>query len=126
MVLLVCNFYCTFWLLFNAASKSLSNRLYPRKFISLFKKRARRILPPLYAAIIFCCVLALIILTLERFTSFQWREVQYDWFSPDFSFLDVILHFLVIHNFAPGTDVYIINVPLWSVALDGKFTSYFL
>jgi peptidoglycan/LPS O-acetylase OafA/YrhL len=43
-----------------------------------FKKRARRILPPFYAAIIFCCVLALIILTLERFTTFQWREVHFD------------------------------------------------
>lgn len=96
----------------------------PGNLFNYFKKRARRILPPFYAAIIYCCILALIILTLERFTTFQWREVQYDWFSPRFSVVDVILHFLVIHNLAPGSNVYIMNIPLWSVALEWQI--YFL
>lgn len=96
----------------------------PGNLFDYFKRRARRILPPFYAAILFCCVLAVIILSLERFTTFQWREMEFDWFSPRFSFVDVILHFLVIYNFVPGTDVFVMNVPLWSVALEWQI--YFL
>ncbi|KAF3888002.1 MULTISPECIES: acyltransferase family protein [Nostocales] len=96
----------------------------PGSLFDYFKRRARRILPPFYATIVLCCAVALVILTLEKFTTFQWLEMEYDWFSPHFSFVSVILHFLVIYNFVPGTDVFIMNVPLWSVALEWQI--YFL
>ncbi|MEC4879733.1 MAG: acyltransferase [Scytonema sp. PMC 1070.18] len=96
----------------------------PGTLLNYFKRRARRILPPYYAAIVLCLLLAAAILGLETLTQFEWREMSYDWFSPKFSVLDVVLHLLLIHNFTPGTQAYNINLPLWSVALEWQF--YFI
>ncbi|QDL11016.1 acyltransferase [Brasilonema octagenarum UFV-E1] len=40
------------------------------------------------------------------------------------SFVDVILHLLLIHNLTPGTLAHAINLPLWSVAVEWQI--YFL
>ncbi|MHC5755643.1 MAG: acyltransferase family protein [Nostoc sp.] len=96
----------------------------PGTLFDYFLRRARRIIPPYYVVIFLCCLLALVILGLERFTTFSWRDLSYDWFSPEFSIQDVILHLFLIHNLTPGTQVYVINLPLWSVALEWQI--YFL
>lgn len=92
--------------------------------LNYFQRRARRIIPPYYVTIILCCFVTLAILTLEQFTTFRWHEYSYDWFSPRFSFLDVVLHFLLVHNLTPETQAYTINLPLWTVALEWQI--YFL
>jgi peptidoglycan/LPS O-acetylase OafA/YrhL len=63
-------------------------------------------------------LLSATILGLQKFTNFQWYEISWDWFSPYFSFVDVILRFLLIHNFTAGREVLNINAPMWSVAVE--------
>jgi len=92
--------------------------------LNYFKRRSRRIIPTYYAAVIFCLLLALIIYGLEKFTNFQWHELPWDWFSPKFSLIDVILHFLLIHNLALRPQAFSINIPFWSVAVEWEI--YFL
>ncbi|RUT01541.1 hypothetical protein DSM106972_066380 [Dulcicalothrix desertica PCC 7102] len=66
-------------------------------FLKYIKRRARRILPPYYAALIGCLLLAFIIFLLEEFTSFKWDKVAGEGpFSPYFNFIDVLSHLLPI------------------------------
>lgn len=92
--------------------------------LKYIKRRARRILPPYYAALIGCLLLAFIILLLEQFTSFKWDKVAGEGpFSPYFNFIDVLTHLLLIHNFSSSTYL-TINPPMWSVATEWQL--YFL
>ncbi len=86
--------------------------------VGYIKRRARRILPPFYAALFFCLFLAGAIFALEKFTDFQWNEIAGKGpFHTDFSFIDVLTHLLLIHNL--GSDTYIsINPPMWTVATE--------
>jgi len=82
------------------------------------QRRARRILPPYYAAVIFSLLTAVIVLALIRFFNFQWHESQdYGEFHPWFSLKDVLTHLLLIHDFSRDT-LGSINAPLWSVAVE--------
>ncbi|MBO3458017.1 acyltransferase [Aetokthonos hydrillicola Thurmond2011] len=92
--------------------------------LDYFKRRARRIIPTYYASLIFCLLIALSIYVLEKFTNFQWHDLPWDWVSTKFSLIDVILHFLLIHNLGLGTQAYSISIPFWSVAVEWQI--YFL
>jgi len=100
------------------------NGYLPGSLWDYFQRRARRILPPYYAALIFCLLLSAIILGLQKIANFQFYLMGWDLFSPYFSFKDVLLHFLVIHNIIPGTSITSINAPMWSVALEWQI--YFI
>jgi len=99
-------------------------RYIPGTLLDYFKRRSRRIIPTYYASVIVCLLLALTIYGLEKFTNFRWHELPRDWFSPNFSFIDVILHFLLIHNLALEPQAFSINIPFWSVAVEWQI--YFL
>ncbi|BAZ20557.1 acyltransferase 3 [Kalymmatonema gypsitolerans NIES-4073] len=86
--------------------------------LGYIKRRARRILPPFYAALFFCLFLAATIFALEQFTSFQWDKVAGAGpFSPKFSLIDVLCHLLLVHNLSQETYMSI-NPPLWTVATE--------
>ncbi|QDL12623.1 acyltransferase (plasmid) [Brasilonema octagenarum UFV-E1] len=92
--------------------------------LEYFKRRWRRILPPYYATLLACLLLAFAIFLLEKFTTFQWDEVAGKGpFSPDFSLIDVLSHLFLVHNFARSTSM-TINPPMWSVATEWQL--YFL
>ncbi|MBW4669591.1 MAG: acyltransferase [Cyanomargarita calcarea GSE-NOS-MK-12-04C] len=90
----------------------------PGSLSNYFKRRSLRILPPYYITLGICLLLAFIIWGLEKISNFQWQVLPFDMFSPDFSFLDVILHSLLIHNFSSGYQVYYIHTPMWSIPLE--------
>jgi peptidoglycan/LPS O-acetylase OafA/YrhL len=93
--------------------------------IDYIKRRTRRILPPYYAALFLCLLLAIIIFALENFTNFQWNKVAgVGPFSPYFSFIDVLSHLLLIHNLSPSTYL-TINPPMWSVATEWQLYFFF-
>ena len=88
------------------------------------QRRSQRILPPYYAALVLSLVCAVIVLALIRFFNFQWHESpNYGEFHPVFSAVDVLTHFLLIHNLSPNT-LFSINAPLWSVAVEWQI--YFI
>jgi peptidoglycan/LPS O-acetylase OafA/YrhL len=89
-----------------------------------FKRRARRILPPYYAALIFCLLLALCIFLLEQFSGFVWNSAAGNGpFRPKFNLIDVLSHLLLVHNLSSSTHMSI-NPPMWSVATEWQI--YFL
>ncbi|ARV59959.1 acyltransferase [Nostocales cyanobacterium HT-58-2] len=92
--------------------------------LGYMKRRARRILPPYYATLFGCLLLAAITFLLEKFTSFQWDELAGKGpFFPYFSFIDVLSHLLLVHNLS-GSTYLTINPPMWSVATEWQL--YFL
>ncbi len=92
--------------------------------IDYIKRRSRRILPPYYAALFLSLLLAITIFVVEQFTDFQWNKVAGEGpFSPNFSFIDVLSHLLLIHNLSHSTYLSI-NSPMWSVATEWQL--YFL
>ncbi|MBF2063649.1 MAG: acyltransferase [Calothrix sp. C42_A2020_038] len=96
----------------------------PGTLNDFFKRRSRRILPPYYAAIIFCILIALVVYLLEQFTTFQWdRFAGKGHFYPHFSFIDLLSHLLLVHNLSPAT-YRSINPPMWSVATEWQI--YFI
>ena len=83
----------------------------PFDFFRFFQRRARRILPPYYAAVaISLCVCALP--GLNVITGFG-NDVQLPAFTPQ----AIGTHLLLIHNLFPAYAAKI-NAPLWSVALE--------
>ncbi|MEB3178219.1 MAG: acyltransferase [Nostocaceae cyanobacterium] len=123
VVFIVLSGYC----LMLPVSRSQSGFI-PGGLWEFFKRRGRRILPPYYAALGFSILLALIILGLQKFTNFHWNDslggAAAALFYVNFSFTDVITHLLLIHNFGPEHQIYGINGPMWSVALEWQI--YFL
>jgi peptidoglycan/LPS O-acetylase OafA/YrhL len=93
----------------------------PKGVWDYFKRRARRILPPYYAALF----LALVIIALDpglhhppiQKLAFYWQGV---W--PALSWPIIGSHLLLVHNLMPYG--YNINPPMWSVALEWQI--YFL
>ncbi|MDF5724802.1 MAG: acyltransferase [Rhizonema sp. PD37] len=88
------------------------------------QRRARRILPPYYAALIFSILVAAIILGLIKIFNFQWHKLAEDEiFKPFFSPIDLITHLLLIQNFTSDT-VESIDAPMWSIAVEWQI--YFI
>jgi len=100
------------------------NGYIPGGLKSYFWRRGRRILPTYYAALIFCLLLSALILILKTLTHFSWSTIFHDQFLTDFSYIDVLLHFLLIHNLTTGVVLYNINSPMWSIALEWQI--YFI
>jgi peptidoglycan/LPS O-acetylase OafA/YrhL len=86
--------------------------------INYWKRRSLRILPTYYITLGLCIVLALIIRGLDKYTNWEWSQLDYDMFSINFSFLDVVKHILLIHNFTWSISVYHIHVPMWSIPIE--------
>lgn len=76
---------------------------------NFFKKRARRIVPPYYFALIFS--LMLIVTLVGRPTGTHWD------ISLPVTFRDVIYHILLLQDFLPQ-DLYKINHAFWSISLE--------
>ncbi len=74
---------------------------------SFFLRRARRILPPYYAALLLSVVVS---------ASYKWMGPFHDPVG-EFSFAGVWSHVLLIQNWLPG-QMYTLNGPLWSIALE--------
>ncbi|OKH54196.1 acyltransferase [Calothrix sp. HK-06] len=96
----------------------------PGGLSNFFKRRARRILPPYYAALTFCFLLALGIFLLEIFNGFIWNSVAGAGpFRPKFNLIDILSHLFLIHNLSSDTHMSI-NPPMWSVATEWQI--YFI
>ncbi|MGI8500502.1 MAG: acyltransferase family protein [Hassallia sp.] len=93
--------------------------------LGYIKRRSRRILPPYYATLFFCVLLAAAIFLLEKFTSFQWNEIAGKGpFYPYFSFSDFCYHLILIHNLIPDAHMSI-NPPLWTVGTEWQLYFFF-
>lgn len=80
-------------------------------------RRAKRILPPYYAALVLSLVLIALVPVMQKRSGTQW-DTKIPFATPD-----VVSHFLLLHNASPdwiGT----INGQLWSVAVEWQI--YFL
>lgn len=90
----------------------------PRGFGDYIRRRARRILPPYYAALFFSIILVVIGQTLQRSGSVAGTHVN-DILTPGI----IISHLLLVHNIDFVWAVRI-NAPMWSVATEWQI--YFL
>src|SRR5579875_551981 len=90
----------------------------PKGVWDYFKRRARRILPPYYAALILSFVLIAIVPWLQH------PPFPSDWDTafPLFSKMGILTHLLMLHNLT--SHGYNIDPPMWSVALEWQI--YFL
>lgn len=79
---------------------------------SFLLRRARRILPPYYAALGLCLLLLLLVPGFNRPSGFHW-----DWSVPGLTKNAIISHLLLIHNLNP-TWITKIDHPLWSIAIE--------
>jgi peptidoglycan/LPS O-acetylase OafA/YrhL len=101
-----------------------SNNYMSRGFLDYIKRRARRILPPYYAALFLSLLIAVFVLFLNYFSIFKWHESpDYGDFHPIFSYTDVLTHLFLIHNLSRDT-LGSINSPMWTVATEWQI--YFL
>lgn len=89
----------------------------PRGTWTFFKRRARRILPPYYAALAISLALIAFIPLLQQPAGTQWDT------KVPVTAADVISHALMLHD-ASGSWIGKINGPLWSVAVEWHI--YFL
>ncbi|MBD2664720.1 acyltransferase family protein [Richelia sinica] len=93
-------------------------------FINYLKRRARRILPPYYIALLICIFISAVVFVLEQFTSFRWNKLAgAGAFDPHFSWIDVISHLLLVHNLHSSTYL-TINPPMWTIATEWQ--TYFI
>jgi len=84
---------------------------------SFIKRRARRILPPYYAALAFSLALIAAIPLMQTPSGTAWdSKLPVTWDS-------IVAHVLLIHDFSPAW-ILKINGPMWSVALEWQI--YFL
>jgi peptidoglycan/LPS O-acetylase OafA/YrhL len=81
------------------------------------KRRARRILPPYYAALFGSILLILLIPAMRQPNGTRW-----DLTAPQLTFGSVISHLLLIHNLGPWINK--IDGPMWSVGMEWQI--YFL
>lgn len=75
-------------------------------------RRAKRILPPYYAALALSILLLLFVPQFNSPSGFHW-----DWSLPAFKRGALISHLLLVHNFNPQWMTKI-NHPLWSIAIE--------
>ncbi len=81
--------------------------------VNYIKRRARRILPPYYAALVLSLLFtALIPATLMSATGWHWNSGQ-----PAFTLDGILSHLLLLHNLK-GKWMFSINPPMWSVSLE--------
>ena len=85
---------------------------YQFKFKTFVARRAKRILPPYYAALLLTLFLTAALPELRRPTHGIWDDVQ-----PALTFLPIASHFLLIQDLSPAW-VFKISYPMWSVALE--------
>ncbi|AGY59684.1 acyltransferase family protein [Gloeobacter kilaueensis] len=90
----------------------------PKGLFHYFKRRAKRILPPYYGALLLCLLLIAAVDGLGHFDHTIWDNSL-----PAFSLEALLPHLLLIHNFSANW-VKKIDYPMWSVALEWQF--YFL
>jgi peptidoglycan/LPS O-acetylase OafA/YrhL len=84
----------------------------PGGFWDYLKRRARRILPPYYAALILTLLMDLCIPGLRSPGNWRWDQTL-----PSFRLDVIISHLLLVHNFNREW-VYNISAPFWSVATE--------
>jgi peptidoglycan/LPS O-acetylase OafA/YrhL len=77
-----------------------------------FVRRARRILPPYYAALVLCCVAYALIPALRQFTG-----TRLDAALPAFEAIPWLSHAALVHNLS-GAWAHKIDPPMWSVATE--------
>ena len=88
-------------------------------WLVFMKKRARRILPPYFGALIVTITLFLIVPELSNHHIGEWSKSV-----PAISIGSVISHILLIHNYSPDWQ-YSINHPMWSVATEWQIYMFF-
>jgi peptidoglycan/LPS O-acetylase OafA/YrhL len=98
--------------------RSNNNHL-PRGIIDYIQRRARRILPPYFAALLFS--LLIFILFPQLLKPSQWRS---DFEIPVFKSDILISHFLLVHNLNTNWALKI-NSPMWSVATEWQIYFFF-
>ena len=112
-VFIVLSGYCLMLPVVRAAGQSL-----PGGVLEYFKRRAWRILPPYYGALVFSLA-AMAVLPLWINTANSWWGTM----EPAFGTGNFIGHVLLVHNLSDQW-VYRINSPMWSVAMEWQI--YFL
>lgn len=83
-----------------------------------FRRRAMRILPPYYAALLLCLLLIRVVPVLREPSSAIWGIAL-----PAFTPSVIISHLLLVHNLSPNW-IFKIDYPMWSVATEWQI--YFL
>ncbi len=84
-----------------------------------FKRRARRILPPYYAAV-FMSLAALALVPDHRARPILWLDYSRPAFAPKV----LLSHLFLVHNLS-GHWIYAIDLPLWSVATEWQIYFFF-
>ena len=112
-VFIVLSGYCLMLPVIRAADQSL-----PGGALEYFKRRAWRILPPYYGALLFSLA-AMAVLPLWINTANSWWGTM----EPAFGTGNLIGHVLLVHNLSDEW-VFRINSPMWSVAMEWQI--YFL
>lgn len=83
-------------------------------------RRARRILPPYYAALILTLLCALAVPALNRPSDTGWATTALPMFSKGV----LLSHFLLVHNLNPAWTLKL-NAPFWSVATEWQIYFFF-
>jgi peptidoglycan/LPS O-acetylase OafA/YrhL len=92
--------------------------------LNYIKRRARRILPPYYSALILSLIVGILLTILINLHFMYWNNNIWGHFEHNFSLFDVVCHLFLIHNLIPNDEIYKINGPMWSVATEWQI--YFL
>jgi peptidoglycan/LPS O-acetylase OafA/YrhL len=75
-------------------------------------RRARRILPPYYAALLLSIFLLIVVPGFRKCAGYHW-----DWSLPALKTNTILSHLFLVHNFNPDWNTKI-NHPLWSIAIE--------
>ena len=112
-VFIVLSGYCLMLPVARSADGQLSGSV-----ARFFQKRALRIVPPYYAALLLCLLLIRFVPVLESLSESNWNIVL-----PAFTPGVIISHLLLVHNLSPNW-IFKIDYPMWSVATEWQI--YFL
>lgn len=88
-------------------------------FSRFVRRRARRILPPYYAALGLSLALLALVTGLQQRTQTTWDDSL-----PGLAVAPIAAHLLVVHNWVPSLAMQI-NGPLWSVATEWQIYFFF-
>ena len=112
-VFIVLSGYC----LMLPVARSADGQL-PGSVVRFFQKRALRIVPPYYAALLLCLLLIRFVPILGNLSESNWN-IALPAFTPGV----IISHLLLVHNLSPNW-IFKIDYPMWSVATEWQI--YFL
>jgi len=112
-VFIVLSGYCLMLPVVQSAGRELQST-----YLQFMARRARRILPPYYAALIVSIVLIVMVPSLEDPSIGEWHKS-----FPALSTASIVSHLTLLHNYAPSYQ-YSIDHPLWSIATEWQI--YFL